>query len=328
MARRRFFAAYDDEVHPEQRSFWQSLPKQHPFAQNPLMALQGDELQRASRDWTQARMQQAQSSPTRAMQAFGNLVRLESQHKEELQEAAKRIVNQIWGFPVDRMVAVLTQQVDHNQTRQTFRNQASRPVTPEARQDINKRITTRTLAQGASVHGMMTAHHLEAETLAKIDPRLAQLYNQFSSGAHGMYWDIPKMSGGDLASNAIGSSRIDYDSRPPKVIAKAHLFPVLVQELVKGVVQLISDWQLEGKDKNQVANILYHAEDVESEPHEIQVGPELWRRVLKVIPRGVPLPRVMMLLSRTPAQELDRVIRAVTDDPEMAQEWFREHLEV
>lgn len=326
MAQRRFFAAYEDEVHPDQQRFWGSLPREHSFAQNPLMALQGNELQKASYAWTKAKMDQVGASPERAMELYPSIVRLEASHKVELQEAAKNIVHQIWGFPKERMIALLTQQVEHNRTTQRFRPQAQNFPTSEVRQGINKRILTRTLSQGASVHAMMTAHHLETEVLNKIDPRLTQMYSQFSLGAHGMYWGIPKMSGAALAQNAIGSSRIDYDSKPPVVVAKAHIFPVLVQELVKGVAQLISDWQLEGKDQAQTAQILYHAEPVDSEPHEIQMGPELWRRVLKVLPKGANLARVMMLLSRTPAKELDQIIRAVTDDPEVARDWFAEHL--
>lgn len=59
---------------------------------------------------------------------------------------------------------------------------------PELQDEINKRHTLNLLIQGAAGHASLTSHYLVRDELMAIDPRLIQLYDQFSLGGFVQYW--------------------------------------------------------------------------------------------------------------------------------------------
>lgn len=89
----------------------------------------------------------------------------------------------------------------------------------------------------------------------------------------------------------------EEDISSARVIARAINFPVLVQELVKGTMELLSHHGLEDLSKEQLVGIYQEADRLEDEPWLIQVGPQLWRAFLKIVPRGHSLADVMSTLA-------------------------------
>lgn len=85
----------------------------------------------------------------------------------------------------------------------------------------------------------------------------------------------------------------EFNQNQPKVVARAINFPVLVQELVKGIMELLSMHALEGLSREQLLSIYAEADRLEDEPWLIQVGPQLWRAFLKIVPRGHELAEVV-----------------------------------
>lgn len=129
------------------------------------------------------------------------------------------------------------------------------------------RTTTNLLAQGASVHQMMTLHH-------------------------SAYGDLEKVFTG--AYPAMKALPIPHDR--PLVIAKATTFPVLLQELSKGVAQIISMHAMDGLTDDELHQIADHTDYYENEFYLIQAGPQLWRYLLMSLPRRADIKRVLMKL--------------------------------
>ena len=103
-----------------------------------------------------------------------------------------------------------------------------------------------------------------------------------------------------------------------KIDARGMVFPVLAQEMSKGVAELISYHGLENLDDKETEQVLSHADDIRHEPYLIQVGPELWRRFLKVKPPSVSLADIMMALTLQEPDHLHKIVAAVVENPEEA----------
>ena len=330
--------AFDDEAHPETVRYWNNIRNRnnpHTFAKHPIMAMYGNELTRASHEHTASKAGEHRAgyrNMGRSMQSFMRMVQqviqLERRHSDQLIDLAKNIVVKIWGVPKEMLQAELTPQTDVGGDGGGAPEQDNRPLDPALLKYINKRITLNTLTHGSAVHAMLTMHHLVDEAIREIDPRLLDLYSKTSSISHQTYWliGIPNMQG----MRAAGSTRVEYgdgdggDGEEPRIIAKAVVFPVLCQELSKGVAELLSHHGLQGHSEDELRHIYKHADVLNDEVFLVQVGPELWRRFLRVLPRGVNLANLYMLLAKLEPDELHNVVAAVVEEPERAKQILSE----
>ncbi|TWT50207.1 hypothetical protein Pla22_29480 [Rubripirellula amarantea] len=122
-----------------------------------------------------------------------------------------------------------------------------------------------------------------------------------------------------IGQSVIGYGGVNRDQEGKwKVVARAWIFPLLVHELIEGITELIcmhgmSDW-----DEATYRNVTTAADRLDHETMCIQVGPELWRRLLGVVPRRVPLAKVVMQIAKLPPDPLHELINQVIADPELA----------
>jgi len=127
--------------------------------------------------------------------------------------------------------------------------------------------------------------------------------------------NIPNMFA-SLGASAIGSTRVEYgddEGQPPQIVAKACIFPVLCQELSKGVAELLSHHGLAGMDEPTTRTVLSKADDIRHEPYLIQVGPDVWRRFNAVRPKNIPLAEIVQALAMQ--DDPTKIIMAVIEDP-------------
>lgn len=197
---------------------------------------------------------------------------------------------------------------------------------------INKRITLNILTQGAAVHNMMTIYNLATEKINALNPRLLQMYKELSPGMLSSYWLQDFIAIADMLQNSIAGSAMvvysddegeeeeeeDYSSlfddedeygaddssekqteySGPKIRAIAMCFPILIQELVKGAMELLSHHGLADLDEVSTSRVLKTADVLTDEPWLIQVGPHIWRSFLKIVPKGSDLAMVVAKLAR------------------------------
>lgn len=188
------------------------------------------------------------------------------------------------------------------------------------RDQINKRLTLNALSQGAAVKNMGSLHRMVEQRLNALSPELMRLYDQFSAGSHGTYWITDYSSIANLTDHAVGDVRIkrhlseeseeqnqdleqDGANQPQQrpqyeIEAVGMVFPVLLQELVKGTMELLSLHAFKDIPSKDMRIVLNTADKFELEPWMIQVGPELWDAFLKIIPRGSSIATVVSTLAR------------------------------
>jgi hypothetical protein len=311
------FEDYESEVQPSTKEFWSKLRQQkdaYPrFGKHPILGFHGEGL---SKEGFESHSD-VDFDPMQAQQMFMQLMRMESRHKQELVELAKKIVSEIYGIEAGEVQ--LDAELSNEVATPEPSNKELDELSPEELSHVNKRITLNTMTQGAAVHQMMSVHHMIDNEIRQINPRLLEMYTRFSKMAHKQYWliDIAMMLG--QMGSRVGSEEVSFDENgEPVVVARAVIFPILVQELSKGIMELLNihGYSELPPDLQQV--IIEYGDEVEDEPWLIQIGPPLWKKFLSVMPRGIPLGQIIMQFAMLEPDDVHRIIDLTIDNPDEA----------
>jgi hypothetical protein len=327
---------YKNEVHPNNQKFWKDLPKhsEEPLGKHPVFTLEGEQLDKASYQHTRNIANKNKTSPMQMMSLFQEMVSKEHTHKAKLEKLAVQAVAKLMHVDPSELKAKLSHDVEPNETAPLTKEEASE-LSPELLDEANKRITSNAFAQGASVHAYLTAHFLDEieSQIKKIDPKLIDIYSKISSGSHHLYW-LMDMDMKGLGDMAVGSVKPKMDGDEIKMEAVSPVFIVLVQELVKGVLELRYLKQLQAKSKEEISDediekVYRYADRIEDEPRLIQIGPELWRRFLKAvnnseIKKHMKPIEVYEHLMKMPPKELHKVVQVIVDNTEAASKKLEE----
>jgi hypothetical protein len=108
------------------------------------------------------------------------------------------------------------------------------------------------------------------------------------------------------------------------VAARARNWQLLAKELVKGTAELICLHGLNSLDDDTCRHVTRETDRLEYEPWMLQTGGELWRRLLPLMPDGMPVAEVLMHLARLPATSLESLVLAVLESPNAARERLAE----
>lgn len=325
---------YEEGVLEPVRNFWLNIPKDHPFSQNPILSEYGHNLSQEGYKYISDKMtEKKQNIPINAPQALKEaqqlitkIFQLEKSHEEKLIEEAKNITAQIWGIDKSQLQGELGQNPEDGGGEEEKPETVD--ITPPLRSEINKRIIFNTLTHGSAVHAMYSVHHLITDKLNSISPELVELYTRLSGIITHHYYilDIPAIVRAmqDLKGAAIGWSHVEFKDEKANVVAQGICFPVLVQEMFKGVMELLS---LHGINQNlseqELHTIYQHSDRLEDEPWLLTVGPALWRKFLDVIPKDISLSEVVMKLSKEEAIKVEKIIRSIIQNPNAAKEYFK-----
>lgn len=122
---------------------------------------------------------------------------------------------------------------------------------------------------------------------------------------------------------ASGWSCVERDGERLVVVARATCWPLLLHELVKGVAELVCLHGLNTLDREAYDAVIRATDHIEYEPWMMQVGPELWRRFLKVKPADRTLAESLMQVARLRPRPLERLLLAAIEEPDLAAEWLQ-----
>jgi septum formation topological specificity factor MinE len=219
------------------------------------------------------------------MDVIQKIDQIERQHISELEDLAVSLVEQQFG--IDPKEVGFDAKLVRNVTIEDIKN-----ISPEEEKGIEKELPTidvdlevskRTfingLIQGAGINSL-NMFHLVSDELNTIDPNLINMYGLLTAFAELGYWVTPSLVGTALSGGPVGGKvQLDFSQEEPRVVAVAINFPILVQELVKGVMELMSSHGLP-EDESIRDQVLNKADTLEDESWDIRFGPEIWKKLL------------------------------------------------
>jgi hypothetical protein len=217
-------------------------------------------------------------------------VALEAKHKKELEELAVKMIREEYDMSEDavEIIAELTPKISLEGTKKN-----PKPMTVEgmefdshddivnANGEVYKRRFLNAMTQGAAKK-CNHMFHMADDDLSNLDPRLPNKYAKVMSAADYMYYVIPKMENGVSG----GVVKVDFPTKEnPKAVirAQAMIFPVLIHEIVKGVMELLSAHGLP-KNKKVADYVINKADYLAAEPWDMRIGPAIWGRFTNAIP--------------------------------------------
>lgn len=217
---------------------------------------------------------------------------LEASNKKELEKLAVKMIREEYDMDesVVEIHAELTPNIDMVGTKKN-----SKPMTVEmefknhddmvnANEEVYKRRFLNAMTQGAAKKCNHMFHMVDNE-LTEMNPRLPNKYAKMMAAADYMYYIIPAMHDENVGSVNGGVVRVQFPTKDnPKAViyAQAMVFPVLIHELVKGVMELLSAHGLP-KNKKVGEFVINKADFLAAEPWDMRLGPALWERFTNLI---------------------------------------------
>lgn len=149
---------------------------------------------------------------------------------------------------------------------------------------IKRRRLTNAMMHGAA-RKSQNLHHLD-DQLREENPELGRNYANLMAANDANYFLIDDETirrEGESGIHA-GNVRLDLSNpEKPKIIAQGMVFPILLHELSKGVVELMSLWSLP-EDPEIRKYVLDKTDNLDSETNDIRLGSKIWERFVAQIP--------------------------------------------
>ncbi len=238
------------------------------------------------------------------MNAHNSVVAIERDHREELEQLAIELVMKEMGIPegaveFDAKIVGMGEidMDDFNHDEENGENPEQVDIENEIEifnelQNLDlekaKRRMINAIIQGASKKGHYM-FHLVPERLEQItgNPNILNLYGTLMSINDITYWQISDEMIKNLGGSAGGKESAEgpeEEGGPGKVIARGINFPVLVHELIKGTMELIS---LQGRPEGDFSDIESSEDTLEKEMWDLRLGPAIWDRIRSQFPEDI-----------------------------------------
>jgi len=221
--------------------------------------------------------------------ALPSIIQMESPNKDKLVELTIKIIKKEFDltdeidFDLKIVNRVTTAGMKKKPKEEEIEFESQEEI-EQADAEVNKRRMLNALIQGAAKKGHYMFHMVEDE-LERIDPRLIGLYGKLMSTNDLMLWliggELPGSSDeGDM--DAAGRVQVDFSGDKPKVIAEATIFPVLLHEAIKGVMEVMASHGLP-KNKKIRKYVINRADFLNAEIWDLRLGPGLWEKFVNAI---------------------------------------------
>jgi hypothetical protein len=227
------------------------------------------------------------------MRSLNRIEELEKDNHKELEKLAVRMV--MWDFDIPKDTIDFDVKITKNVDVGRSITQVDKgEVTPEvvskfsSEESMDSRVKKRrqinAMIQGMSAKGHYMFHLADKE-LNKISPELIDLYGSVASIGDFGYWTVPdevtkQFHQMESTSGAKGGEvTLDLSGQLPKIIARGKNFSILVHEIIKGVMELISLHGLPS-DREQSKEVLKQADYFGGEGQDLRYGPKLWEKFI------------------------------------------------
>ena len=218
-----------------------------------------------------------------------NIIKLEDKHTEELEQLAITLVMDEFDIEEGEIdiEATLTNDMTLNIDTNKLNVESESDIEfgdhdeyVNANKEVYKRRMVNALIQGSA---KKTNHifHLIDDQLQDLEPMLPNLYSKLMSGADYMY-----MVQDDSKPRAIGGVvNVEFpksEGDTPKIKAEGICLPVLIYELIKGVMEVLSYHGLP-KDSKVAQFVIDKADFMAAESWDMRLGPPIWDKLLDAI---------------------------------------------
>jgi hypothetical protein len=147
--------------------------------------------------------------------------------------------------------------------------------------EVQKRRILNSIMQGAAKKGHYMFHMVDNE-LSNIEPRLMTIYGKLMSMTDLTYWMIPDLASAGGGEMKGGREYLDLSGDKPKIVAEAWIFPVLLNELIKGCMELLAAHGLP-EDEREAQYVIDKADFLEAEVWDMRLGPGIWEKFINAI---------------------------------------------
>jgi len=257
-------------------------------------------------------------------QAHNNIVNIERNSREQLEQLAVELVMKEMGIPegslqfdvkIVGMGEIDTDdfnkpQDDQQQNQGDEEGGGEQPEQPEADEDFEveqdlfgelqgldlekaKRRMINSLIQGASKRGHYMYNYV-ADRIQQItgSQTLINQYGILMSINDTLYWQLSDDTmkaamgggGGEGGDMVGGKENINVETDPPTIIARAVNFPILVHEIIKGIMELFGT---RGRNPETYQEVEGSEDTMEQEVWDLRLGPAIWDRLRAQFPEEI-----------------------------------------
>jgi len=244
------------------------------------------------------------------MTAHNQIVRTETQHREQLENLAIELIKKEMGLEDDDFIfdakIVGMGEIDTDDFNREEPGE-QQPEMNEVDVEIDlfndlqtldlekaKRRLINTMIQGASKKGHYM-YHMVADKIREItgSDALINQYGVLMSVNDTLYWQMSDdmmqamMGGGGGEPQVGGKESVDRNTDPPTIHVRAVNFPILIHELIKGVMEVVA---IQGRPKDEegqevdFSDIESSEDTLEKEMWDLRLGPAIWNRVRSQFP--------------------------------------------
>jgi len=268
--------------------------------------------------------------------ALGEALEIEQEHKDDLEALAVKVVSGEFGIGPD-VVEFDAKLTPRGASFAKVKTQQAQVEKPEGHTDeklsaeISKRKLINSMIHGGARRGQYMFHEVEDE-LRNIDNDLVKLYGTLMSVNDFNYWafsDAEIASLGQQSSQRAGSvhvEKIEREEGEPgplwKIVAEGMSFPLLLHELNKGVLELISIHGLP-EDKEVHKYVLSKTDLLDSETWDLKIGPGVWDRFVDAVGDDAEVrSHLYQELVSLPAEEFNHKMKELIEGSDEGKQWL------
>lgn len=240
-----------------------------------------------------------------ALNALKTILEIEKNNKEELEKIAVKLVKKEFGLKdqID-LIPEMTDEFDYSDMKMDEPEEEYDADSVEDLEDmegeVQKRKLVNSMIQGSAKKGHYMFHLVE-DDLNRVDPRLVGLYGKIMSIGDFQYWvtddetirdAFEQTKFGKVSTGVTGDNkdpRTEEEQEEDTGGKKKHyvhgeglIFPVVVHELIKGVMEVMSLPSLPQNPKMR-EYVLNKTDFAQAENWALRLGPGIWEKFLDAI---------------------------------------------
>jgi len=248
---------------------------------------------------------------------------LEVKHKEKLEEMAVNLIRAEFDIEDEdiEIIATLTseflspngiREIPESDSDTEFENHAE---LAKANGEVYKRRFINAMIQGSAKKTNHMFHMIDKE-LEDLEPLLPSNYSKLMTGADYAYMVNNDIADGRGGNKLIGGRvKVEFpksEGERPKIIADAMTLPVLIHEIVKGVMEVLSAHGLP-QDSKISKYVMGKADFMNAETWDMRLGPPIWEKFIESIPSEdfALKHHVYIELVALPVEEFNDVMREI-----------------